>query len=355
MSAKKEVMKMLTERQSMILKYIIDDYSKTGVPIGSKALAEQLPIHVSSATIRNEMAVLSHQNFIEKLHTSSGRVPSNQGYRYYIDNLAKPAKLDTKRLEYISEMLNGSFQQIDEIVRQSADILSHLTDYTALTFSPELTTENTIKHLQLVNLGLNRMMVVIVMGNEQVESQSFLVTNQYIDSQLSLATNLLNQQLVGKTAREVKQVFQSKILTELHTYLPDTNQFVQAIQAILSKIDDDHYFISGQMNMFEQNGKQDFSKIKSLYSMFNNDNGIDALLEKSSKPISVKIGAEFDNDWLKDYSIITGSYDLGNHGIGRIALIGPMRMSYPNMLGVVDAFRHELKNRISGYYRSYDQ
>lgn len=346
---------MLTERQAMILKYIIDDYSKTGVPIGSKALAEQLPIHVSSATIRNEMAVLSHQHFIEKLHTSSGRVPSNLGYRYYIDNLAKPTKLDQKHLRYISEMLDGSFQQIDDIVRQSADVLSHLTDYTALTFSPELPTENRIKHLQLVNIGINRIMVVIVMGNEQVESQSFLVANHYTESQLTKATNLLNQQLVGKSAREVKQVFQSKLLTDLHSYLPDTAQFVRAIRSILSKIDDERYFVSGQMNLFEQNHKQDFSKIKPLYSIFNNEDGIGNLLEKGKQPISVKIGSEIDNDWLKDYSIITGTYDLGHHGIGRIALIGPTRMSYPNMLGVVDAFRHELKNRISGYYRSYDQ
>ncbi|WP_429970819.1 heat-inducible transcriptional repressor HrcA [Fructilactobacillus sp. Tb1] len=346
---------MLTERQSMILKYIIDDYSKTGVPIGSKALAEQLPIDVSSATIRNEMAVLNKQHLIEKLHTSSGRVPSNEGYRYYIDHLTKPVKLDNKHLQYISEMLDGSFQQIDDLVRQSADVLSNITDYTALTFTPELKTENTVKHLQLVNIGMNRMMVVIVMGNEQVENQSFLVTKHYTDSQLTQATNLLNERLVGKTAREVKQAFQSELLTDLHAYLSDTAQFVQAIRSILTKIDDDHYFVSGRMNMFEQNGKQDFSKIKPLYSMFNNDDGIDSLLEKSLQPISVKIGSEIDNDQLKDYSIITGTYDLGNHGVGRIALIGPTRMSYPNMLGVVDAFRHELKDRISGYYRSYDQ
>lgn len=346
---------MLTGRQSMILKYIIDDYSKTGVPIGSKALAEQLPIHVSSATIRNEMAVLSHQKFIEKLHTSSGRVPSNLGYRYYIDNLAKPVKLDEKHLHYISEMLDGSFQQVDDIVRQSAELLSHLTDYTALTFSPELPTENIIKHFQLVNIGLNRIMAIVVMKNEQVESQSFLVNIRYTDAQLTEATNMLNSKLVGKTVWEVKQMFHSKLLTDLHDFLPGTAQVVQAIRSILNKIDDDHYFVSGQMNMFEQNHKQDFSKIKPLYSMFNSMEEVGTLLEKNEQPISVKIGSEIDNDRLKDYSIITGTYNLGNHGIGRIALIGPTRMSYPNMLGIVDVFRHELKNRISGYYRSYDQ
>ncbi|WP_413627389.1 heat-inducible transcriptional repressor HrcA [Fructilactobacillus vespulae] len=346
---------MLTDRQAMILEYIIDDYSKTGIPIGSKALANQLPIKVSSATIRNEMAVLSDQRFIEKLHTSSGRVPSNIGYRYYIDHLAKPKPLDKKRLKYVSGMLDQSFQQIDDIVRQSADIMSSITDYTALTISPELATENTIKHLQIVRIGINRLLVVVIMSNEQVESQSFLVMCVYTDAQLVQATNLLNDKLVGKTAKEVNLVFQSGLLSDLGSYLPDTQQFVQTLGSILASIDDDHYFVGGRMNMFDQVTVNDLSKIKLLDDLFNNDTGINKLLENDLKPISVKIGSEIENDWLKNYSIITGTYDLGNHGVGKIALIGPTRMAYPKMIGVVDAFRNELKKRISGYYYDYDQ
>lgn len=346
---------MLTDRQAMILEYIIDDYSKTGIPIGSKALANQLPIKVSSATIRNEMAVLSDQRFIEKLHTSSGRVPSNIGYRYYIDHLAKAKPLDKKRLKYVSGMLDQSFQQIDDIVRQSADIMSSITDYTALTISPELATENTIKHLQIVRIGINRLLVVVIMSNEQVESQSFLVMCVYTDAQLVQATNLLNDKLVGKTAKEVNLVFQSGLLSDLGHYLPDTQQFVQTLGSILASIDDDHYFVGGRMNMFDQVTVNDLSKIKLLDDLFNNDTGINKLLENDLKPISVKIGSEIENDWLKNYSIITGTYDLGNHGVGKIALIGPTRMAYPKMIGVVDAFRNELKKRISGYYYDYDQ
>ena len=128
---------MLTERQLLILEAVIRNYTEAGQPIGSKTLQQQLPVHVSSATIRNEMAVLEQQGYIAKEHSSSGRIPSLKGYRYYVDNLMKPSKLDRNALYDIRNSFGNEFQKIDEILATSAKILSDLTSYTAISLKPE--------------------------------------------------------------------------------------------------------------------------------------------------------------------------------------------------------------------------
>lgn len=128
---------MLTERQELILKTIIQDFTKTHEPVGSKTVMNQLPIKVSSATIRNEMAVLEEAGLIEKTHSSSGRIPSTEGYRYYLDNLVQPLRLPEAVYTQIGSQFDQPFNQVDEIVKEAAKILSDLTDYTAFAEGPE--------------------------------------------------------------------------------------------------------------------------------------------------------------------------------------------------------------------------
>lgn len=128
---------MLTKRQELILKTIIQDFTKTHEPVGSKTVMNQLSIKVSSATIRNEMAVLEEHGLIEKTHSSSGRVPSTEGYRYYLDNLVQPLQLPEEVYNQIGYQFDQPFNQVDEIVKEAAKILSDLTDYTAIAEGPE--------------------------------------------------------------------------------------------------------------------------------------------------------------------------------------------------------------------------
>ncbi|ANZ58111.1 heat-inducible transcriptional repressor HrcA [Fructilactobacillus lindneri] len=344
---------MLTERQNLILKYIVDDYSETGDPVGSKVLAKKLPISVSSATIRNEMVVLSNLHLIDQVHTSSGRIPSNQGYRYYVDNLAKPLPLDSKYRDYISNSLSGSFRQIDDIVRQSAKILSQVTDYAAMTFSPENSSNDIINHFQLVRLNDHHLMAVIVMENEQVESQSFLVKQTVTVNQIEMTTNFLNQHLSGLTTSQTMIRIQSGFFDNLKRYIKDTTSILNAFRYLIQKVVSDRYFVSGRLNLFNQ--KHDLENAKPLYSFLNENSRLTEILNHSSQPISVQIGPELQDDVLKDYSLIAGTYDVGIHGIGRIAVIGPTRMEYPKVLGLVDAFRVEMQEQIKNYYHSYDQ
>ena len=199
----KEVIVVLTERQLLILEAVIRNYTEAGQPIGSKTLQQQLPVHVSSATIRNEMAVLEQQGYIAKEHSSSGRIPSLKGYRYYVDNLMKPSKLDRNALYDIRNSFGNEFQKIDEILATSAKILSDLTSYTAISLKPEAK-DLRLEGFRLVELGNQQVMVILVTSDGTVESQTFTMPSGISGSELEAVIRLINDKVVGLPLRQVK-------------------------------------------------------------------------------------------------------------------------------------------------------
>lgn len=163
---------MLTERQELILKTIITDFTQTHEPVGSKTVMKQLPIKVSSATIRNEMAVLEDQDLIEKTHSSSGRIPSSEGYRYYLDNLVEPLQLPESVYNTIGSQLDRPFHQVNEIVQEAARILSDLTDYTAFAEGPE-SGDVKITGFRIVPLSARQVMAILVTSDGNVQNQVY--------------------------------------------------------------------------------------------------------------------------------------------------------------------------------------
>ena len=160
---------MLTQRQKKILQAIVRQYTSTGQPVGSKHLAEKLPFKVSSATVRNEMAVLEDNDLILKEHSSSGRIPSKRGYRYYVDNLLDPQAVTDNDLVVIQNSLGSGFQKIDEIISHSADILSNLTSYTAFTLKPEQESVR-LSGFRVVPLGNHKVIAILVTDSGEVEN-----------------------------------------------------------------------------------------------------------------------------------------------------------------------------------------
>ncbi|ETO40899.1 Heat-inducible transcription repressor HrcA [Fructilactobacillus florum 8D] len=344
---------MLTERQSLILKQIVDTYSATGEPVGSKSLAQRLPIRVSSATIRNDMSILSANDYIEKLHTSSGRVPSERGYRYYLDHLAEPAPPDAQYQQYIQELLGGSFQQLDDIVRQSAEVLSELTEYPAITISPESQTGEIVQHLQVLKLNGHHLMAVVIMNTGQVENQAFVVHEDWSTAQLEKATNILNETYAEQPFSLVVKDLATNRLQSLAAVVPNLAVLRHVFQYVLQKFTRDQFFLSGRTKLFPVGvaNADDYGQSNSLVDI--NDDLL-SIVDGVISPLSVQLGFELPNNSLRSYSIVSGLYDVGVHGIGRIAIIGPTRMEYPKVMGLVDAFRTELQNRISGYYHGYE-
>ncbi|QEA32285.1 heat-inducible transcriptional repressor HrcA [Secundilactobacillus malefermentans] len=346
---------MLTDRQEMILRAIVRDYTNNGVPVGSKALVEQLPVHISSATIRNEMAVLESVDLIRKTHSSSGRIPSMRGYRYYVDHLVRPDVVKDNDVDLIKTSLGGDFQKIDEIVAQSATILSDLTSYTTFTLKPELKNSR-LSGFRLVPLGNRQVMAILVTDNGDVENQTFSVTHNVTSEQLEAVVRIINDQLVGLPLEDVVEKLKLQIPAEVTRYMQKPEGFLRIFGDVLTRASQERFYVGGRMNVLDFSEQTDIDTLRSIYSLMDHTDDIAEVLGEPSNQIQVKIGDEISNsDLLKNYSLITATYDVDAHGKGIIALLGPTRMPYSKMIGLIGAFRNELASKLIEYYRHFDE
>nr|WP_218043423.1 heat-inducible transcriptional repressor HrcA [Lentilactobacillus dabitei] len=340
---------VLTDRQKNILQIIIRDYTRTGMPVGSKALASEFPTHVSSATVRNDMAALESKGLITKTHFSSGRVPSIEGYRYYVDNLVEPDPLDDSAEDLIKSSFNSEFNRIDEIVQESAKVLSDLTNYMALTFNPESGDDVTLGGFRLVKLDDRQVMAIIVTNNGHVVNKIFRLAN-VSSEQLETIVNIINSELVGKPLRQVLEKLKFDIPMLMTKYIQTPEGFLKIFGEMLNEAGKDKVHVDGELNLLRFVERQDVDRLKPLYNLLGTEDTVQKIINTKSNDVQVRIGGELRNDLLKDYSIITGTYDLKEYGHGVIAVIGPTRMPYSKVIGIVGALREELTKKLLGYY-----
>lgn len=343
---------MLTERQQNILRLIIQNYTKTGQPVGSKKLMED-GIDASSATIRNEMKALEALGFLAKTHSSSGRVPSMSGYRYYVDHLLKPIRVNKNEMQMIKQSFGKEFHEINEIIQQSADILSNLTSYTALSLGPDMK-ERRLTGFRIVPLNNRQVIAIIVTDKGNVESQVFTIPGSIDGDDLEKMVRIINDKLIGEPLMTVYHRLRTEIPMILHKYFQTTEGILDLFDTMLGQAFEEKIFIGGQMNLLDFEPAQDLAQFKSMYSLMKDPEEITQLLSPIDEKIHFKIGNELGNELLQNMSLIQASYEIAGHGRGIIAVLGPTSMQYSRMFGLVDAFRRELATKLADYYRSLD-
>lgn len=346
---------MLTKRQSDILQAIVRHYTATGQPVGSKLLADSLPEKVSSATIRNEMAVLEEMGLIAKEHSSSGRVPSTVGYRYYVDNLLDKQAVDASDVAIIQNSFGQDFNKIDEIVARSADILSDLTTFTTFTLKPEQKMAR-LSGFRLVPLGNQQVMAILVTDSGDVESQTFTIPRDMNTDELESVIRLINDQLSGLPLTEVLTRLQQDIPLRIKSYMRSPSGVLNIFDNILSHVSSEQFFVGGKMNLLGFSHNHDPNALQALYGLLDQNESLSTVLDPLDDNINVRIGSEISNKLLDDFSLITATYDVDQYGKGIIAVLGPTRMPYSRTIGLVSAFREELAKQMLDYYhRYYDQ
>lgn len=347
---------MLTERQMLVLEAIVRVYTEVGQPVGSKSVVDFLPMHVSSATIRNEMVALENKGLIKKTHSSSGRIPSFLGYRYYVDHIVQPGVVPAAELVNIQNSLGVHFQKIDEIFAESTKILSDLTNYTAISLRPE-TTESRLEGFRLVPLGNHRIMAILVMSSGVVENQTFSIPKSINGSDLEAVTRLLNDQLIGLSLAEISMKLRTSIPVMLVDYMRRPDGILDVFGNILKQAAREQVFVGGKSNILDFATDSNVDELKSLYDLVDtsNNQNIGDLIGIQGKPIQIKIGEELTNQLLDNYSLISASYDVSDHGQGVIALLGPTNMPYSKMIGLLDAFSDELAKKLLDYYQQFDK
>lgn len=325
---------MLTSRQITIFKAIVDAFVETAEPVGSKYLLERYQLPYSSATIRNEMAALEDYGYLEKTHTSSGRIPSVEGYKYYVDTLT-----DLKIEDTIKNQMQLIFSErgrtLNEVVKESCEMLSQLTHLTSIALGPDARNES-LQNITIVPISNERVSVIIVTDMGHVENKTFILDGTYTYEDLLSCVGVMNDMLIGtpinqviiRLEKDVKPIISSRIRE--HEVL--FKAFLEAFVKFASK---DVYF-SGKENMLYQPEFNDVNKLRRLVSAFENSQMWQSIGLNEEEGVTVKIGQPLPLTELEDVSVISGSFKTGSHSSGTISVIGPTRMPYEQVVSLVD-------------------
>ncbi|RCW65318.1 heat-inducible transcriptional repressor HrcA [Saliterribacillus persicus] len=340
---------MLTNRQLQVLQVIIDEFIHSAQPIGSRAIAKKNEITFSPATIRNEMADLEEMGFIEKTHTSSGRVPSEKGYRFYVDHLISPFQLSQGEMNTIQRTFEKEMVEFEQIVQKSAGILSDLTNYTSIVLGPGVF-DTTLKQIQIVSMSNISAVAILITNTGHIEHRFFNVPAGIKTSDLEKLVNILNDRLVGVPIIELREKLYGEVTILLKQHSDDFATTYSYLKEALLEEQPVKLYVGGKTNIMMQPEFKDINKIQSLYTIMEQEDLIANLLRSSDKGIQVSIGHENKLDEMQGCSLITATYSLGGEQMGTIALLGPTRMEYSRVISVLNVLSRRLSKTFHSWY-----
>lgn len=341
---------MLTDRQLLILQVIIEDFIQSAQPIGSRSLSKKEEITFSSATIRNEMSDLEDLGFIEKTHTSSGRVPSEKGYRYYVDHLLSPQDLQKNEIKLLKSLYAERIYELEKVVQKSASILSELTNYTAIVLGPKVK-DHKLKKIEIVPLNLETAIAIIITDTGHVENHLITLPSSVDISEIEKMVNILNDRLTGVSIADLKNKIYKEVAVLLKQHLYNYEALVAAITESFTTTKPAKLFFGGKINMLRQPEFHDVHKVHSLLSMIEQEQGFYELMKQNSNGITVKIGRENQLSALEDCSLITATYSVGVEQVGTLAILGPTRMEYSRVISLLSTFSNDLTALLTKLYQ----
>lgn len=342
---------VLSERKIKILQAIINDYINTAEPVGSRTIAKKYNLGVSSATIRNEMSDLEEMGLIIQPHSSAGRVPSVKGYRLYVDELMQYKKLDEHKIKILEEIIESSINKIDYLMKETAQALAELTNYTAITSKPGIS-KTKLKHMQLIPLDENSIILVSVTDTNVVQNHIINIAKSPSNETLLKLSEIINQHLVGLTIEQINLPVIQNLKNQLGNYNEILNPILECITDAVNRADETEISLSGAKNMLEYPEFNDVSKAKILFKTLEQKKILNEIVNTESiGKIQITIGDENGIDEIKECSIIKTTYTIGNAEIGTIGILGPTRMDYAqvvSMLSYINKNINEVIKRISG-------
>jgi len=337
---------MLTSRQLLILQLTVDDFIKTAMPIGSRQLSKKPEAPFSPATIRNEMADLEEMGYLEKTHTSSGRVPSEKGYRYYVDHLLPGQKLDKADSKQIRSIFKEKIVETEDLIRKSAYILSDLTNYTSILLGPD-STMHRVKRFSIVPLDAETAVAIIVTDNGHVENRLFNVPEGFTSSDIEKMVNILNERLIGTPLIHLQRILLQETKTILEQHINQAGALYSSFQEAISIAPEERLYFGGKMNMMNQPEFSDVQKMKNFFELIEKGAPSTTFFEDLGKGIAVRIGSENTHDAMGNFSVITATYSAGESMSGSIAIVGPTRMDYGRVITLLDLLSRDLSQELA--------
>ncbi len=334
----------LGDRQGLILTAIVQEFIRRGDPVGSKSIVGRYHLDVSSATVRNDMSLLEEFGYLTQPHTSAGRIPTDLGYRYFVDHVRQPIEMEPERRREVDEELRGIRADVEDLMTKAGEVLSRLTRQATAILPPTLTGAK-LRHVDLVRLAPRLVLVVLITDTGLVEKSTVELDVDAAQEEIDGALTDLNRVLQDVRLTEAE----AKVADLMRAARAGTKRVFQgARDAISVAVGKEHRMILGGASMLAAD--QTFVAIDDLRRVYEGlerqHSLVRALAEGMSRPVSVRIGHELEDPDLRACSVVVAGYDLGDGGVGSVGVIGPTRMDYEQAMAITQAVARAIADQL---------
>ncbi len=328
----------LDERKQRILESIIKDYVSTAEPVGSRAVVKKHALKVSAATVRNEMADLEDMGYLEQPHTSAGRIPSEKGFRYYVDCMMENENPSEEEIAVLYKVLEANIQEWNDVVQGVGHFLSQVTNYASFIIVPSVKLSQ-FQYLQLIPMQEGQALVLVVTDIGIIMHRKIAIPRSIKPSDLQIIGDLFNRTFRGKKLNEIQRGDLKILREELKSRRQVIDKALEAIDNLLDNPHDEKLVINGALNIINEPEFKDLDKLKRILTLFEEDGPLKGVLpDDIGEGVDIRIGRENQVEDIKEMSIVFAGYKTAGE-IGKIGLIGPVRMEYWKAAGTVESVR----------------
>lgn len=337
----------LNDRKKLLLKTVVQEYIQTAEPVGSRTISRRYDMNLSSATIRNEMADLEEMGFLEQPHTSAGRIPSQRGYRFYVDNLMEEKLLTNEEEEIISRSIIKA-SEVEKIVSEASQVLSLIAKHTSLVQGPQFR-KSSFYQMRILPLDEKKALVVLITTNGFVKNKVIELPQSLSKGELQQVVRYLNNKLYGLTIDQVTDSLVKELKRDLFRRMEILEQAFMLLEESLTEDEKVRVFLGGTTNILNQPEFKDVEKVKNFLNLFEQEDLLHFLLQcddqsgrEEGNLLEVKIGSENQLKEVHECTLITSTFSIGKHNLGKIGVLGPTRMDYPRIVAVVKSLAKKL-------------
>lgn len=339
----------LDARKMRILQAIIDDYIMTATPVGSRTIAKRADIGFSPATIRNEMADLEEMGYLDQPHTSAGRVPSDKAYRLYVNSIMQRAKLSEAEVRYIRDHYSRRLDEVDEVVKQTAWVLSSITKYTSMVLAPQLHAIK-LKYIHLVPVAEDKALVIIVTDAGMTRDSIIRIPPGMASDALERLGRTLTARFANCRLDEITLAQFNELSSEVAQQRAFFDEMLRSVRRSMAK-GGRSVELSGATNILNYPEYSDMDRARALLTAIEEKDLLYRVLtEATNVEFSVRIGSENEDESIQDCSVVTATYKIGSNPIGSFGVIGPTRMDYARVLAMLGLIGRSLSDVLTNMF-----
>ncbi len=338
----------MDERKKIILESIIKDYVETAEPVGSRAVVKKHALKLSPATVRNEMSDLEEMGYLEQPHTSAGRIPSELGFRYYVDCMMEKERLNEEEVQVLQSLLLDNMQEWSKVVERVGHFLAQVTNYASFIVVPPFNL-NEFRFLQILPMEEGRAMILLVSDMGTIMHRNIEIPDTVKEEDLRSVSRVFNQMLRNRRMEEIRRSELSELRDTLKKRRRVIDRALEALENMLEDTGEEKVVISGALNMLNEPEFKDLERIKRILTILEEDKVLRNMFPEATRDgVDIRIGKENQEERMKEMSLVFAGYK-GFGDIGKIGLMGPIRMEYWKAAGAIESVRHVVEELLKRY------